>query len=796
MLVYAADKSQFLKDARSSEIDDRIEAAMRQKGLGRVSPAELTSWRNSMKYMMAILLENAIPGDAGVAIEYAIPQTSKRIDFILTGRNAQDKNTAIIVELKQWSEVESTSKDAIVETFVGGAIREMLHPSYQAWSYAALLEDFNESVEADEISLRPCAYLHNCTSESVVSEVYRAHLDRAPAFLKRDSDKLTRFIQQHVCKGDRDQILYRIEKGRIRPSKSLAEHLASLLEGNREFLMIDDQKLVFEEALDLWAAAEKGEKQVLLVEGGPGTGKSVVAINLLVEFIQKELLAHYVTRNSAPREVYRSKLSGTLKKNRIDNLFKGSGSYHATEENDFDVLIVDEAHRLNQRSGMFQHLGENQIKEIIRSARLSVFFLDEDQQVTWKDIGSREEIAKWAEAEDARLHTAVLNSQFRCNGSDGYLAWLDHALQIRETANLDADEIDYTIEVVDSPTALRDRIFERNIESNKARLLAGYCWDWVSKKNPDKKDIVFPEQGFSMRWNLDKDGMLWMIQENSVHEIGCIHTSQGLELDYVGVIIGRDLVVREGRVVTQPEERSSNDSSIKGYKKDRKVDREAADTKARRIIQNTYRTLMSRGMKGCYIWCIDSETNEYFKHLLGQRAQQENPLDESLEHEVPLDVVPLEQVRPYKNAVPLVDIKAAAGEFLSGAHVEDLEWVELPDHVKPREGMFVAQVIGESMNRRIPNGSWCLFEKPPGGTRQGKIVLVQHRDIQDPEMAGSFTVKRYFSEKQSGPDQEWEHLAITLRPDSYDPSYEPIVLESDSVADLRVIGEFKAVLDD
>lgn len=796
MLVYAADKSQFLKDARSSEIDDRIEAAMQQKGLGRVSPAELASWRNSMKYMMAILLEDSIPEDAGVAIEYAIPQTSKRIDFILTGRNAEDRNTAIIVELKQWSEVESTSKDAIVETFVGGAIREMLHPSYQAWSYAALLEDFNESVEVDEISLRPCAYLHNCTSESVVSEVYRAHLDRAPAFLKRDSDKLKRFIQQHVCKGDRDQILYRIENGRIRPSKSLTEHLASLLEGNREFLMIDDQKLVFERALDLWEAAEKGQKQVLLVEGGPGTGKSVVAINLLVEFIQKELLAHYVTRNSAPREVYRSKLSGTLKKNRIDNLFKGSGSYYAAEENDFDVLIVDEAHRLNQRSGMFQHLGENQVKEIIRSARLSVFFLDEDQQVTWRDIGSSEEVEIWAEAEGAILHKAALNSQFRCNGSDGYLAWLDHALQIRETANLDADEIDYTIEVVDSPRALRDRIFEQNIESNRARLLAGYCWDWVSKKNPDKKDIVFPEHGFSMRWNLDKDGMLWMIQQNSVHEIGCIHTSQGLELDYVGVIIGPDLVVREGRIVTQPEERSSNDSSIKGYKKDRKADREAADIKARRIIQNTYRTLMSRGMKGCYIWCVDPETNEYFNHLLGQRTGQENPLDEYSEHGVPLASVPLEKVRPYKNAVPLVDIKAAAGEFLTAAHVEDLEWVELPDHIKPREGMFVAQVIGESMNRRIPNGSWCLFEKPPGGTRQGKIVLVQHRDIQDPETTGSFTVKRYFSEKRSGSDQGWEHLAITLRPDSHDPSYEPIVLESDSVADLRVIGEFKAVLGD
>lgn len=796
MLVYASDKTQFLKDARSGEIDERIAQAMQQKGLGRVSAAEVSSWQNSMMFMLAVLLEESIPGDAGVAIEYSIPQTSKRVDFILTGKDEEDRNTAIIIELKQWSEVKATEKDAIVETFVGGAIREMLHPSYQAWSYAQLLTDFNESVELEQITLRPCAYLHNCTSGSVVSDVYRAHLDRAPSFLKRDAKKLTRFIQQHVRKGDRDQILYRIENGRIRPSKSLAQHLASLLEGNREFVMIDDQKMVYETAVELWRAAEKGEKQVLLVEGGPGTGKSVVAINLLVDFIQNGLLAHYVTRNAAPREVYRSKLAGTLKKNRIDSLFKGSGSYHGSSADEFDVLIVDEAHRLNERSGMFQHLGENQVREIIRSGRLSIFFLDEDQQVTWRDIGSRDQIERWAREEGAALRSASLNSQFRCNGSDGYLAWLDHALQIRETANTDAEALGYQIEVLDSPAALRDRIYERNLESNRARLLAGYCWDWISKKNPDKKDIVFPEYGFSMRWNLDKDGMLWLIQPNSVHEIGCIHTCQGLELDYVGVIIGPDLIVRDGQIITRPEERSRNDSSIKGYKKDRRADAEAAESKARRIILNTYRTLMSRGMKGCFLWSVDPETNEYFKSLLGQPAGDSVQPESRGEASPPLRTVSSEQLEPYRNAVPVLDFKAAAGQFVAGAQVEDFEWVALPDHIRPREGMFVAQVVGDSMNRRIPNGSWCLFEKPPGGTRQGKIVLVQHRDIEDPETGGSYTVKRYRSEKRADPEHGWEHLVIVLEPESYEQSFEPIVLEAESAADLRVIGEFKAVLDD
>lgn len=787
MLVYTADKRQFLQHVRSGEIDDHIINAMRNQGLGNVSPAEITSWRNSMKCMMAVLMEESIPEDAGVAIEYKIPQTAKRIDFILTGKSADDRNTAIIIELKQWSEVQETEKDGIVETFVGGAEREMLHPSYQAWSYAALLEDFNESIESEQIDLKPCAYLHNCTSESMHSSVYDAYLEMAPAFLKRDAEKLTRFIQQHVRKGDRDQILYRIENGRIRPSKSLADHMVSLLDGNREFLMIDDQKLVYESALYLSDLAQTEGKQVLLVEGGPGTGKSVVAVNLLVELISRGRMTHYVTRNSAPRAVYRSKLTRSMTRTRIDNIFKSSGSYHATEADCFDALIVDEAHRVNARSGMFSNLGENQVKEIIEAAKLSVFFLDEDQRVTWKDIGSTEEIEKWTEHTGATLHYATLKSQFRCNGSNGYLAWLDHVMQIRETSNINASELNYPIQVMDSPIELRDRIFEDNIEANRARLLAGYCWDWISKKEPVLKDIEFPDYNFAM---------LWLLQPNSIHEIGCIHTCQGLELDYVGVIIGPDLIVRNGRVITRPQKRSKMDSSIKGYKKARKDDPNAADAKADAIIKNTYKTLLSRGMKGCYIWCTDRETNDYFKALLGP-AQQEGSRDALPEPDAPpLKVVPREEVRPYKNAVPLVDFKVAAGDFSEMQFTEDCEWVELPDHLKPAKGMFVAQVIGESMNRRIPNGAWCLFQRPPGGTRQGKIVLVQHRDIQDSETGGSFTVKRYFSEKQADSDTEWRHLQIELRPDSINPAFETIVLESEAAADLKVIGEFKAVIDD
>lgn len=616
MIVYSATKSQFNKDVHTGCIEDIVLASFKKALNKSVALSEMNSWKNSMMYMSNVLMGDSIPGDAGVAIEYSVPQTSKRIDFILTGMDANKRDTAIIVELKQWSEVEVTNKDAIVRTFLGKSDRETQHPSYQAWSYAALLEDFNETVREDNIAVRPCAYLHNCTSEDAIKNIfYQYHIDKAPVFLKKDAMNLREFIASYVKYGDSRQIMYRIDSGKITPSKSLVDCLLSMLHGNTEFLMIDEQKLVYETALDLANQSQNGQKQVLIVEGGPGTGKSVVAINLLVKLTSNGMLAHYVTKNSAPRAVYESRLAGTFTKSRISNLFKGSGAYTESVKDTFDVLVVDEAHRLNEKSGMFQNLGENQIKEIVDAAKCSIFFIDEDQRVTLRDIGEKSEIHRWAAASGAIVHELALESQFRCNGSDGFLAWIDNLLQIRGSANPTLEGVDYDVQVLASPDQLRDLIFERNKINNRARLVAGYCWDWASKKNSESMDIEIEGYDFAMRWNLASDGGLWIAKPNSVNEVGCIHTCQGLELDYVGVIIGPDLLVRNGVVCTDALKRSSMDSSIKGYKTQIKVNPEKARRDAELIIKNTYRTLLSRGQKGCYIYCVDAETSSFFKEM-------------------------------------------------------------------------------------------------------------------------------------------------------------------------------------
>jgi DUF2075 family protein len=484
------------------------------------------------------------------------------------------------------------------------------------WSYATLLQSFNETVEEDKIELVPCAYLHNYEQDNVLTnDFYRYYIDKAPLFLKSDALKLREFIKQYIKHGDKTDLMYRIDNGRIRPSKGLADRLSSLLKGNPDFTLIDEQKVVYETALTLGKKSSDTDKNVLIVQGGPGTGKSVVAINLLVALTRQGLVSHYVTKNSAPRDVFASKLTGSYRKSEISNMFMGSGVFTNSEQSQFDVLIVDEAHRLNEKSGIFKNLGENQVKEIIHASKCSIFFIDEDQRVTFSDIGESGEIKRWAEKLGATVHTMELNSQFRCNGSDGYLAWLDNVLGIKETANYDFDRDEYDFQVVDSPVKLQEMILEKNKINNKARTVAGYCWDWVSKKDRNAADIVIPEFDFKMKWNLASDGNLWILKQEAVSEVGCIHTCQGLEVDYVGVIIGPDFTIRNGQVVIDPSKRAKTDKSLSGYKKLLKENPELAKQKADAIIKNTYRTLMTRGMKGCYVYFVDNETQEYFSKI-------------------------------------------------------------------------------------------------------------------------------------------------------------------------------------
>lgn len=620
MIVYSGLKSDFLTAVVEDSIAAEIEANIYNKMHRRSAQSEFRSWENSLEYMYKVLNDEAIPLNSGIAIEYNIPQTSKRVDFIISGYGENKDPNVVIIELKQWDKVDTIDgQDALVETYTGGAVRKVVHPSYQAWSYAAMIYDYNQNVQLENIVLHPCAYMHNyrkTNPEKLEENQYKKYVDDAPIFGRGEVSKLREFIKKSVKTGDDKQLLYDIDNGKIKPSKSLQDSIKSMIEGNQEFIMLDEQKVVYEEILSksLECMADK-KKRTVIVKGGPGTGKTVVAINLLAKLTNEGLFVQYTSKNSAPRNVYTKKLTGH-KKSSISNMFKGAGSYIDAEASIVDTIICDEGHRLTAKTQLGPKIaGDNQIKEIINSSLCSVFFIDESQRVTLKDIGTVNEIKKWADQLDSQVIEMELLSQFRCNGSDGYLAWIDETLEIRETANFDMKDIDYDIKIVDSPNEVRNLIIERNKVRNNSRILAGYCWEWLKaqQNNSEYHDIKIDD--FEMSWNLGNSST-YAIDEKSVDEIGCIHTSQGLEFDYVGVIIGDDMRYENNHIVTDFTKRAKSDQSLMGIKKLYNENPEKALTEADEIIKNTYRTLMTRGMKGCYVYCTDNKLAEYLKKCL------------------------------------------------------------------------------------------------------------------------------------------------------------------------------------
>jgi len=552
-----------------------------------------------------------------VAVEYRLNGRRFRIDFMIGGTDSSGKEAVSIIELKQWTDIKFSELGEHVRTAVGGGIHDEQHPSYQAWSYLTHLRDFNEYAYSNQLNINAGAYLHNCTDDAVVRDDRFSEItSRAPVFIKGEIDALRDHVSGVIHEGIGIELFEDLDRAIIRPSKQLADAVGGMLEGKDEFVLLDDQKTALERIIQATNYAQDAQKQVLIINGGPGTGKSVISINALARITSSRLNARYVTPNGAPRKVYESKLSGIIPGDTFKHLFTGSGSFWDSDEDTYDALIVDESHRLTMKSGFMKNLGVNQIKEIINAARTSVFFIDEAQKVTWADVGEIDAIKEAAQLAGANVQHLTLSSQFRCGGSDDYLAWLDDALGVQATTDHYFSTERFDFQIFDSVKELELTIREKNKESNKARLVAGYCWDWLSSKDSEKFDIVIPSEKFKMKWNLSSYGQTWIIDPKSVNEVGCIHTCQGLEVDYVGVIIGEDLVVKDGELITQPEHRAKTDKSLKGYKKALKESPIEAELKADEIIRNTYRTLMTRGMKGCYVYFTDAETARYFKKLV------------------------------------------------------------------------------------------------------------------------------------------------------------------------------------
>ena len=623
MIVYSATKGLFVHDVKTNVIATKILDLIRERGFNAGQDREFAAWHNSMKFMRDIVDDPDIEDDVQIAIEYNIPQTSKRVDFIIIGSNEKGQDNVIIVELKQWSKAEVVDDDMhfSVRTYVANENRIVCHPSYQAYSYSRFLGNYSQVIHDNDISLVPCAYLHNYLPKyksALSASIYKDWFTTAPFFIMDEVQQFNDFVKKYVTKkSSNGDLLYLIDNGRIKPTKSLQDALSTMVRGTPVFDLLDEQAVCFDMCIRTMLQCLKDrKKRTILVQGGPGTGKSVLAVNLLMHFITCACNAAYVTKNSAPRQAFLSILSQNKaeKVAEICQLFRSPFGLSKVPANSYDCLIVDEAHRLVKK--MYGDWGgENQVKECINASLLTVFLIDEDQAVTTKDIGSIQEICKWCKILGSTVimrEETKLTSLFRCNGSDAYIQFVDNILQRgKETLNVRLSELNYDFQVFDDPSIMRDTLREKNKINNKARMVAGYCYDWNVKNHRGDIDISLPG-GFTAKWNLAND-RIWAINPRSFEEVGCIHTAQGLEFDYVGVFIGKDLTFDKasGRVLTNKAAISKDDNSsgIRG----------ASDEEARRLILNTYKTLLTRGQKGCYVYCEDESLREYFSKMITRR---------------------------------------------------------------------------------------------------------------------------------------------------------------------------------
>jgi DUF2075 family protein len=622
MQLYAGTSKDFISDATRNGIAAKLERAFLGAFHYKPSVQEVQSWQNSL-FRMAFALQQGSFFDHGILLEYQLPLSSRRLDCMITGTNDGGQPYSVIVELKQWSDVEESNAEDCVTTWVAGSKKDILHPSRQVGQYEEYLRDMHSVFVRGEVGLRSCAFLHNLSYDpknEIYSERHKHVLQQYPAFTGDKQDGLITYMGDHLRAGRGETVLDQVLKSKFSPSKKLLEHTAQVVQDQKAYVLLDSQQVVFAKVLAEareGAKASKLKKTVVLVHGGPGTGKSVIALHLLGRLSGEGLKTMHLTGSKAFTENMR-KLVGSRAAAQFG--YFNVNKRGELPPNQFDALVLDEAHRIRESSkDRFTKPGEwsglPQIDELIHIARVSVFFIDDRQIVRPGEVGSSELIKEAATRAGAKLLEYELDAQFRCSGSDGFINWVDNTLDIRRTANvLWKREDPYEFRIMDSVQDLEVAIRQKATEGS-ARLVAGFCWPWSEPKSDGSLVPDVQVEDWSMPWNAKADaGRLaagipksnfWASDPGGLNQVGCVYTAQGFEFDYVGIIFGLDLRYDWDKNEWVGDKKQSHDSVVK-RSKEQFLD----------LVKNTYRVLFTRGIKGCYVHFMDEGTRRFFRSRL------------------------------------------------------------------------------------------------------------------------------------------------------------------------------------
>jgi len=623
-VIYSEPQDVFFKDVLTNQVAAKMRANQIEISNGKVKASEYRSWQNS-PLAIKNLLELSGVKDTFVTFEYLVPYTQRRVDCMLYGKNSDSKGYVVHIELKQWDKVEPTNIEGNwVETYTGKPNNRVAHPSQQVKGYHDYLISFVEVFEEDKMGLFGCSYCHNYEKkegQGLHDPIYSNIINEYPIYSRNDIVELADKIKLLLYKGEGYDIFNKFMQSPIKPSKKLLENASKIVTNESDFALLNDQIVARNTILSkVINARPKNEKSVIIIKGGPGTGKTVIALHILAEIAKSKVnrSVFFSTKSKPLLEGIKNRLG---RESNAKLLFTNLNQFipSRVDENSVDVLIIDEAHRIgkspnHQYTKAVDRTDLQQIETLIRASKTSIFFIDDKQVIRNAEIGSSKLIKEYASKYNCSLEEVELISQFRCNGSDNYLDWVESVLGHSSEKRILTPQDNFDFKVFDSPKKLYDVLLEKNNDTSvTARLIAGFCWEWskVLDKNGELiKDVRIGD--FAMPWETHDEitkppiGYVkwyeWAYLPEGIKQVGCIYTAQGFEFDYIGVIIGKDVKYdKENDCLIGDITQTKDPTLMRG--------KENFDE----YVRNIYRVLMTRGMKGCYIYCVDDEVKKYFQ---------------------------------------------------------------------------------------------------------------------------------------------------------------------------------------
>jgi len=625
-VIYSEPQDVFFQDILTNTVASKMQSNRFAITKEVVQNSELRSWQNS-PIAIKNLLELSGVKNTHITFEYLVPYTQRRIDCMLYGKDANDKGHVIHIELKQWDKVTATNIEGnFIETYTGKPNNLVAHPSQQVKGYHDYLIGFVEVFEEDEIGLFGCSYCHNYIwkdGEGLYDPLYDNIISEYPLYSSNQVIDLASRLKTLLNGGEGYSIFNKFMQSPVKPSKKLLESASKIINNSSDFTLLNDQIVARNTILSkIRAARKRNEKSVIIIKGGPGTGKTVIALHILAE-----IAASKVKRSVFFSTKSKPLLEGIL--NRLDRgsnaklLFTNLNQYIPTrvEENSVDVLIIDEAHRIgktsnNQYTKAVDRTDLSQVETLIRASKTSIFFIDDKQAIRSAEIGSTQLIKDYALKYGCVIEEVELISQFRCNGSDNYLDWLEATLGHSPMQKVLTEKDNYDFQIFDSPSELYDELLLKNSGNTTSRLVAGFCWEWSKKLDENGalvKDVKIGD--FALPWETHGDitrppaGYVkwyeWAYKPEGIKQVGCIYTAQGFEFDYIGIIIGNDLKYDKATDSLVGDISATKDPTLRRGK-------ENFDE----YVKNIYRVLMTRGIKGCYVYFVNSEVRSFFENRI------------------------------------------------------------------------------------------------------------------------------------------------------------------------------------